>query len=276
LGTTEIYKDSKQVEKPTVCPYCKAELVENGANLFCPNPLCRPRVIAKLSHFASKNALDIDGFSEKTAVLLIDNFGISKCSQLYQLDRDKIRALEGFKDAKTDNLFNAIENSKTVSFANFIYALGIENVGKKTAKDLAKKYKNLENLQSANREDLLIVEDVGEIVADSIFDFFNNQENITEIQALINAGIKIKEESDDANLGVFANEKVVLTGSLSEFTRDEATKIIESLGGEVLSSVSKKTTMVSAGESAGSKLEKAKALGIKIIDQEMFKSLIKT
>lgn len=276
LGTTEIYKDSKQVEKPTVCPYCKAELVENGANLFCPNSLCRPRVIAKLSHFASKNALDIDGFSEKTAGLLIDNFGISKCSQLYQLDRDKIRALEGFKDAKTDNLFNAIENSKTVSFANFIYALGIENVGKKTAKDLAKKYKNLENLQSANREDLLIIEDVGEIVADSIFDFFNNQENITEIQALINAGIKIKEESDDVNLGVFANEKVVLTGSLSEFTRDEATKIIESLGGEVLSSVSKKTTMVLAGESAGSKLEKAKALGIKIIDQEMFKSLIKT
>ena len=276
LGTTEIYKDSKQVEKPTVCPYCKAELVENGANLFCPNPLCRPRVIAKLSHFASKNALDIDGFSEKTAGLLIDNFGISKCSQLYQLDRDKIRALEGFKDAKTDNLFNAIENSKTVSFANFIYALGIENVGKKTAKDLAKKYKNLENLQSANREDLLIIEDVGEIVADSIFDFFNNQENKTEIQALINAGVKIKEESDDANLGVFANEKVVLTGSLSEFTRDEATKIIESLGGEVLSSVSKKTTMVLAGESAGSKLEKAKALGIKIIDQEMFKSLIKT
>lgn len=276
LGTTEIYKDSKQVEKPTVCPYCKAELIENGANLFCPNPLCRPRVIAKLSHFASKNALDIDGFSEKTAGLLIDNFGISKCSQLYQLDRDKIRALEGFKDAKTDNLFNAIENSKTVSFANFIYALGIENVGKKTAKDLAKKYKNLENLQSANREDLLIIEDVGEIVADSIFDFFNNQENKTEIQALINAGIKIKEESDDANIGVFANEKVVLTGSLSEFTRDEATKIIESLGGEVLSSVSKKTTMVLAGESAGSKLEKAKALGIKIIDQEMFKSLIKT
>lgn len=276
LGTTEIYKDSKQVEKPTVCPYCKAELVENGANLFCPNPLCRPRVIAKLSHFASKNALDIDGFSEKTAGLLIDNFGISKYSQLYQLERDKIRALEGFKDAKTDNLFNAIENSKTVSFANFIYALGIENVGKKTAKDLAKKYKNLENLQSANREDLLIIEDVGEIVADSIFDFFNNQENKTEIQALINAGVKIKEESDDANLGVFANEKVVLTGSLSEFTRDEATKIIESLGGEVLSSVSKKTTMVLAGESAGSKLEKAKALGIKIIDQEMFKSLIKT
>ena len=276
LGTTEIYKDSKQVEKPTVCPYCKAELIENGANLFCPNPLCRPRVIAKLSHFASKNALDIDGFSEKTAGLLIDNFGISKCSQLYQLDRDKIRALEGFKDAKTDNLFNAIENSKTVSFANFIYALGIENVGKKTAKDLAKKYKNLENLQSANREDLLIIEDVGEIVADSIFDFFNNQENKTEIQALINAGIKIKEESDDANIGVFANEKVVLTGSLSEFTRDEATKIIESLGGEVLSSVSKKTTIVLAGESAGSKLEKAKALGIKIIDQEMFKSLIKT
>ena len=106
--------------------------------------------------------------------------------------------------------------------------------------------------------------------------FFNNKENKTEIQALINAGVKIKEESDDANLGVFANEKVVLTGSLSEFTRDEATKIIESLGGEVLSSVSKKTTMVLAGESAGSKLEKAKALGIKIIDQEMFKSLIKT
>lgn len=276
LGTTEINEKCEPVLKPSVCPYCGATLNEIGANLFCPNKKCRPRVIAKLTNFASKNGMDIEGFSEKTAGLLFDEFGVEKFSDLYTLDREKVRSLEGFKDAKTDNLFVSIDKSKSVNFANFIYALGIDNVGKKTARDLSNQFKNFENLKIATKETLLNIQDVGDIVADCIFEFFNDKENLLEIERLLECGVNIQEEVSEVIGGVFAGEKVVLTGTLSEFKRDDAGKIIESLGGEVQSSVSKKTTMVLAGENAGSKLDKARALGIKIIDEETFKMLIKS
>ncbi|MBE7083767.1 MAG: NAD-dependent DNA ligase LigA [Clostridiales bacterium] len=276
LGTTEINEKCEPVLKPSVCPYCGATLNEIGANLFCPNKKCRPRVIAKLTNFASKNGMDIEGFSEKTAGLLFDEFGVEKFSDLYTLDREKVRSLEGFKDAKTDNLFVSIDKSKSVNFANFIYALGIDNVGKKTARDLSNQFKNIENLKIATKETLLNIQDVGDIVADCIFEFFNDKENLLEIERLLECGVNIQEEVSEVIGGVFAGEKVVLTGTLSEFKRDDAGKIIESLGGEVQSSVSKKTTMVLAGENAGSKLDKARALGIKIIDEETFKMLIKS
>ena len=275
LGTTEIYENSKDVEKPDVCPFCKSSLVETGANLFCPNSHCRPRVVAKLANFASKSGVNIDGFSEKTAELLFDNFGVEKFSDLYSLDKDAVRDLEGFKDAKTENLFSSIEKSKTVSFPNFIFALGIDNVGKKTVKDFANAFGSIDNLISATREELLEVEEVGEIIADCVVNFFRNSENVDEIKKLLDLGVTIKYE-DKAVGGKFSGEKFVLTGTLSSFKRDEAAKIIEELGGEVLSSVSKKTTVVLAGESAGSKLDKARALGIKIMDEETFKSLIYT
>lgn len=275
LGTTEVYSDSKEVDKPTVCPYCLTKLTETGANLFCPNVTCRPRVIAKLSNFASKSGVNVEGFSEKTAALLYDTFGVKNFADLYSLDKDKIRALDGYKDAKTDNLFNAIENSKVVDFENFIFALGIENVGKKTAKDLAKKFDTLQALMSAEKQALLEVDDVGEIVAESIYNYFHNEENALEIEKLMNHGVQIKYQ-EKISVGKFSGEKVVLTGTLSNFKRDEAAKIIEQNGGEIMSSVSKNTTLVLAGENAGSKLDKARALNIKIIDEETFKSLIKS
>ena len=273
LGTTELYNDSKEVEKPKVCPFCKSQLNEVGANLFCPNDNCRPRVIAKLTNFACKNGMNIEGFSEKTAGILFDKFSLKTFSSLYKLDREKIRLLDGYKDSKTDNLFNAIEKSKTVEFANFIYALGIENVGRKTAKDLAEKFADFKSLILATKEELLTIEDVGEVVADCIVSYFDSEENMRDIEELFCLGVAISYPKKN-NTGVFSGEKVVLTGTLSEFTRDDAVKIIESLGGEVLSSVSKKTTIVLAGENAGSKLSKAKELNIKIIDEEYFKSLI--
>ncbi len=273
LGTTEVFPNCKEVEKPSVCPYCGALLEEIGANLFCPNEKCRPRVVAKLTNFACKNGVNIDGFSEKTAGLLYDKFSVENYSDLYVLDRDAISALEGYKEAKTLNLFNAIEKSKKVPFANFIYALGIDNVGKKTARDLSKKFENLSDLVHATKDKLLEIEDVGEIVADCIVDYFSSQKNLDEINKMIGFGVEIIYESQN-KVGFFSNEKFVLTGTLSDFKRDEATKIIESLGGEVLSSVSKRTTIVLAGENAGSKIDKAIQLGIKIIDEETFKSLI--
>lgn len=274
LGTTEYYETCEDIIKPDSCPYCKAKLVENGANLFCPNEHCRPRVIAKITNFACKNGMNIEGFSEKTAGLLFDKFGVENFSELYTLDYHLLLKLEGFKELKAQNLIDSIENSKTVEFSSFIYALGIDNVGKKTASDLAKRFKSYDKLCSATMEELLGVDEVGEIIAKSIFDYFNNQQNLIEIKKLFERGVKIVETTQ--KLGIFTNEKFVLTGKLSDFKRDEASKIIENLGGEVLSSVSKNTTILLAGEDAGSKLEKAKKLGIKIIDEETFKSLIKT
>ena len=275
LGTTEVFDNCKPVIKPTFCQYCGSEVVEIGANLFCPNKSCRPRVIAKIVNFACKNGFDIDGFSEMTAGLLFDEFNVQNFSELFTLDREKLLNLEGFKDAKTDNLLTAIENSKTIDFDKFIYALGIDNVGKKTAKDLAKNFVDVNELMVATKEQLISISDIGEIVADCIVTYFADKENIDQINKLFDLGVNIKYQREKAQ-GVFSNEKVVLTGTLTEFKREQASKIIESLGGEILSTVSKSTTLVLAGENAGSKLDKAKKLGIKIIDEETFKVLIKT
>lgn len=273
LGTTEVYPDSLPVEKPYECPFCKTALVENGANLVCPNEHCRPRVIGKIANFACKNGMNVEGFSEMTAGLLYDEFGVENFSDLYSLDYEKLRKLDGFKDAKTGNLLSALEKSKKVRFQNFIFALGIDNVGKKTAEDLAREFPSLADLRNADYERLIAMPDVGEITAKCITEYFSDGKNAYEIDKLLDAGVEIEYPSKISG-GVFDNEKVVLTGTLSGFTRDEASEIIVNLGGEVSSSVSGKTTCVLAGENAGSKLEKAKALGIKIIDEETFKKMI--
>ncbi len=273
LGATEYTVGCIDVEKPTVCPYCKEALVEDGANIFCVNELCRPRVVGALTHFATKDAMNIEGFSEMTAGLLYDNFGVKNFSDLYLLSEDKLLSLEGFKDKKTQNILSAIEGSKKVALSSFIYALGIDGVGKKTAKDLVKAFKNLDGLKSATLLELSAVKDVGEVTANSVYEYFCNPNNIAEIDKLLSVGVTFEEVS--ASVGdKLKGEKFVLTGTLPTLKRSEATKIIESLGGEVLSSVSKLTTIVLAGEEAGSKLEKAKKLGIKIIDENEFKNLI--
>ena len=274
LGATEFSGDCKEVVKPEKCPACGSYLTENGANIFCPNEHCRPRVIAKITNFAGKNGMNIEGFSEKTAELLFDKFGVENFSDLYLLDRDKVRALEGFKDLKTDNLFAAIENSKTVSLLNFIFALGIDNVGKKTAKDLAEHFKTAENFFYCGKDELTAIPEIGEIIAGGVSEYFSDEANIAEIKKLFGLGITVSKAQEKMNGGVFAGEKVVLTGSLSEFTRDEASAIIENLGGTVVSSVSKNTTLVIAGENAGSKLDKARALLIRVVNESEFKALI--
>ncbi len=159
--------DGEAVEKISVCPYCKTSILEIGANLFCPNEKCRPRVIAGLANFACKDGMNIDGFSEKTAGALYDEFGIEKFSELYTINREKLISLDGFKDKKADNLLSAIEKSKNVALPNFIFALGIDGVGKKTAKDLAKKLKTLGGIANASVEELSALDDVGEVMSKS-------------------------------------------------------------------------------------------------------------
>lgn len=275
LGSTEIFENSKEVEKPTVCPHCKTQLVEVGANIFCPNEDCRPRVVAALSNFASKEGMNIDGFSEKTAGALYDKFGARKFSDLYLLKREDLLSLEGFKDKKADNFLTNIERSKNCSLENFIFALGIDGIGKKTAKDLAKNFKSLDKLFVATKDELLSVDEIGDVLADNLANFFSDERNIDEIKKLLAEGVKPEYKTVTVNDSL-AGEKVVLTGTLSSFKRSEAAKIIEARGGQVMSSVSKLTTLVVAGEDAGSKLDKAKELNIKIIDENEFKNLINT
>ncbi|MBE5756882.1 MAG: NAD-dependent DNA ligase LigA [Clostridiales bacterium] len=275
LGVTEVFEDSKEVIKPTICPYCGTNLLEIGPNLFCPNKLCKPRVIASLTHFSSKEGMNIEGFSEMTVTTIYEELGVRKFTDIYNLTKEDLLKLEGFKEQKANNVITAIEKSKEVDFANFIFSLGIENVGKKTAKDLSEIFKDFDSLKNANVESLSEIEDVGEIMAKSIFEYFNNETKMEEVLSLLKI-LKINYPVSTKKEGIFSGERVVLTGTLNGFKRDEAGKIIENLGGEVLSSVSKNTTMVLAGENAGSKLDKARKLGVKIIDEETFKFMIKS
>ena len=273
LGATEYFDDSKEIEVPTVCPYCREPLKEIGANIFCVNENCKPRVVASFANFASKEGMNIDGFSEMTASLLYDAFGFRKFSELYTLTEMLLLTLEGFQLKKAANLIDAIEKSKKVPLGNFLYALGINGIGKKTAKDLAKKYRSVEAVSSASQEELLQMEEIGGVLAENIHSFFADEKNQNEIAALFAAGVNPYFE-DETKGDLFKGEKVVLTGTLTDFKRSDAQKIVENYGGECMSSVSKATTLVIAGENAGSKLDKARSLGIKIISEEEFKEML--
>ena len=274
LGATEHSADSREIEKPTVCPACGTPLTETGAHIFCPNRSCRPRIAAKLDHFAGKNAMDIDGFSESTAYLLIDKKGVRNFSDLYRLTSSDLKDLEGFGKKKISNLLGAIEKSKTPAFDAFIYAVGIDGVGRVAAKDLSKRFKTTENLKNATEEELLSLENIGEVTAKSILGYFSDEENLKELDALAAAGVKPKEAESATTGGPFFGESVVLTGTLSNYKRSEAQKLIDSLGGTCQSAVTSKTTLVVAGADAGSKLEKAQKLGIRVIDEAEFASLL--
>jgi DNA ligase (NAD+) len=217
--------------------------------------------------------MNIEGFSEATAETLYDQLSVRKFSDLYALKKEDLLSLEGFQDKKAENILIAIEKSKSSAIENFIFALGIDGVGKKTAKDLAKKYKNINNLAVASFEDILQTEEVGDVIAKNIVEYFASNTNQKELAKLQEIGIK--PEYNEVILGeTFKGAKVVLTGTLQKYKRSQAQKIIESLGGEVSGSVSKLTTMVLAGEEAGSKLDKAIKLGIRIISEEEFDLMI--
>ena len=273
LGTTEHYPHSQEVEKPTICPACGTALQEIGAHLFCPNKLCTPRIVAALDHYASKNAMNIDGFSESTAEQLVERKGVTKYSDLYRLTAEDLADLEGFKEKKINNLLTAIEKSKTPTLDAFIYAIGVEGVGRVAAKDLAARFKSMENLKNATAEELVSMENIGEITANAIVAYFKDEDNLLELAALEQVGVA-PTWSEEKKEGIFSGQSVVLTGTLSGYKRSEAQKLIEERGGVCQSSVTAKTTLVIAGEEAGSKLDKAKKLGIKVIDENEFKSML--
>jgi DNA ligase (NAD+) len=230
-------------------------------------------VILALTNFACKEGMNVEGFSEMTAEVLYDELAVRKFSDLYRLNKEDLLKLEGFKDKKAENILTALEKSKSSPLENYIYALGIDGVGKKTAKDLAKKYKNIDNLAKATLLEILTTDEIGDIIAQNIVEFFSEQGNLDEIENLKQIGVD--PQFAEVVLGdVFKNAKVVLTGTLEKYKRSEAQKIIESLGGEVSGSVSKLTTMVLAGAEAGSKLEKAQKLGVRVISEQEFDEMI--
>ena len=274
LGATEHTSSSREPEKPTVCPYCGSALVETGANLFCPNRECRPRIAARLDHYAGKNAMDIEGFSESTACLLIDKKGVRNFSDLYRLTAESLSDLDGFGAKKTANLLSAIEKSKRVTLDAFIYAIGIDGIGRVAAKDLAKRFGSMEALKNASAEELVALENIGEITANNIAEYFRDPANLSELEALFSLGVAPQTADESPKEGIFSGQSVVLTGTLSAYKRSEAQKLIESLGGVCQSSVTAKTTLVIAGEEAGSKLDKAKKLGVRVIGEAEFAAML--
>lgn len=277
LSVAETYDTSREIKNPLFCPCCGASLEDTGTELYCPNHFgCRTQIVLKLTNFASRNAMNIEGLSIKTLEQLYDKFGTKSFSDIYKLDENKLSVLDGFKDKKITNILTSIEKSKNVNLPNFIYALGIDGVGVKTAKQLAKVFKNLDNLRNATIEELIQIDDIAEIMATDIYHYFHEEYNSNEINELLNNFIDIKNEEVILDLGgYFSGKKVVLTGTLSNFSRSEAEKIIESQGGMTSSSVSGSTNIVLAGENAGSKLDKAKKLGIYIMSENEFIELIK-
>jgi len=260
----------------TNCPMCNSQLVkkEGQVDYYCPNRKCPARNIESLIHFVSRDAMNIDGLGDRIMEDFYNFHFIATIADIYSLkdhEKDLIR-LEGYGEKSVANLLNAIENSKKNSLEKLIFGLGIPHVGAKTAKLLAKTYKNLTNLLETTEEELNQIPDIGEIIAKSIIDYFNDEHHKAIVLELIDLGINTEYLGQEVEENMeFSGKSFVLTGSLTIFTREEAKEKIESLGGKTVDYVSKKTSVVIVGEKPGSKYEKAKALGIPIWTEEEFK-----
>ncbi len=270
LGVSERFEHSRPVPKPERCPECGSPLVEVGAHLFCPNAGdCPPQIVGRLAHFAGRDAMDIEGFSEKTALLLYRELGVKEAWQLYGLTKKDLMKLDGVQEKKAENLLASLERSKHCRAEDFVFALGIPNVGKKTARDLIRHFGSLEALRGADEKTLTAIDEVGEVIAQSVCRYFADPRAAENLDKLLACGM-VFEEAAAPRQGAFAGEKVVLTGALSSMTRGKAAERIEAEGGEVQSSVTKATTLVVFGEEAGSKLDKARKLGIPLADEAEF------
>ncbi len=266
---------SIEIQAPEKCPYCGSELVQDGVHYFCDNTLsCKPQMVKSIVHFGSREAMNIEGFSEKTAEQLFEKLQIKSIPDLYRIKKEDLMQLDKFAEKKAQNLVNAIEKSKNCSLASFIYALGIPNIGKKTATDLAKNFKSLDNIIQSNEEDLVSIQDVGEIVAKSIIEFFNEDKIIKSINELFELGVKPIFEEEEVSKSLFSEKTIVVTGSLENYTRTTIKEKLQSVGAKVSGSVSKKTDYVLAGKEAGSKYDKALELGVKIINEEEFEKML--
>ena len=268
-------ENATEIKVPETCPACGSHLVLDGAHYFCENTLsCKPQMVKSIVHFACRDAMNIEGFSEKTAEQLFEKLDIRSIADLYKLDYEKLLTLDKFGPKKAQNLLDAVERSKTPELYRFIYALGIPNVGVKTAKDLVNKFKSIEGLKSATFDELVSVQDVGDIVAKCVLEFFQEEKVLATIDELLKLGVNPSFEEKVIVESSFNGKTVVVTGTLQNYSRGEIKAKLESLGAKVSGSVSKKTDYVIAGEEAGSKLTKAQDLGVTVLSEEVFEKMV--
>lgn len=272
-GVAEQPEDAVEIEVPAVCPACGSPVEVRGVFAYCTDSeACEPALVSRFAHFVCRDAMDIEGLSEKTLELLYSEGKIRDFADLYSLSADDLSDLEGFKDKKIANILAAIAASKHTELKRFLFAIGIPGIGKKAAAQLADAFGTLEAARAAKEEELLALDDFGDVMAKNVIAFWNDPLRAAEVDRLIAAGITFEQK--ERTEGAFSGKKVVLTGSLARFTRSEAKKLIEERGGEVADGVSAKVNLVIAGEAAGSKLEKAKKLGIEIIDEQKFVEML--
>ena len=272
----ETLDGAEDIKPPKECPACGSHIILDGAHYFCENTLsCKPQMVKSIVHYACREAMNIAGFSERTAEQLFEKLNIKSISDLYKLKEEELIGLEKFGPKKAQNLLEAIENSKECELHAFIYALGIPNVGVKTAKDLVSRFKSIEGLKNATFEELVSVPDVGDIVAQDVMSFFKEEKVLETIDELLELGVNPKFEEVEVTENTFRGKTVVATGSLQNYSRSEIKEKLESLGAKVAGSVSKKTDYVIAGEAAGSKLTKAQELGVKVLSEEEFEEILR-
>ncbi|SFC44181.1 NAD-dependent DNA ligase LigA [Clostridium uliginosum] len=278
MGTVEeTLENSVEIKPPTVCPACGSHVILEGAHYFCENTLsCKPQLVKTIVHYASRDAMNIAGFSEKTAEQLFEKLNIKSISDLYKLNKEELMDLDKFGEKKAENVLNAIEESKNCKLYAFIYGLGIPNVGVKTAKDLVNSFKSIEGLKNASFEELVLIQDVGDIVAKDVIEFFKEEKVLQTIQELLNLGVNPVFSEKKTIESAFQGKTVVATGFLKDYSRSEIKAKLEELGAKVSGSVSKKTDYVIAGEAAGSKLVKAQELGVKILSEEEFQEILRS
>lgn len=271
------HKESHPWKMPTHCPSCKTLVVKMPGEVAhrCPNILCPDQNLRRLIYFSGKDAMDIENMGEKVVEQLSRKGFVNVPSDIYRLTKDQLYQLEGFKEKSVNNLIESIDKSRAVSLDRFIMALGIKHIGSETAELLARRAGSIETFMEMTKEDLMGIRGIGEKMADAIVDFFGRQENQQEVRTLLALGVKPQElkamsYADNA----FKDKVFVITGTLKEKTRDKASALIKERGGKVSDSISKKTDFVIVGETPGSKLEKAKALGVKILDEEAFMQML--
>ncbi len=271
-----VHNGGQEVLPPTVCPSCGAPIYkeEGAVDYYCINPACPQQLHARLVHFASRDAMDIDGLGEVIVNQLIEHKLVTEFADIYALTLFNLWPLHGFKEKKALNLIDAIEKSKTRPLAKLLFALGIAFVGEKTAEVLADHFRTLDALKAATLAQLQALPDVGEKVSKSVFDFFHDPVALTQLEKLRACGLNFTQPEKEKSGNILAGKTLVFTGELKTMTRDEAQRLAMQYGGKASGSVSKKTAYVVAGEAAGSKLKKAQELGVKILSEEEFLKLL--
>ncbi len=270
---------AKKILMTKECPCCHSVLrkLDTEADYFCVNPLCEDKIINSLIHFASKGAYNIDTLGEKIVRLLYDNNFLRTISDIFKLKnrKDELMDLPKFGEKSVLKLLDNIEKSKENQLNDLVFGLGIPNVGSKTAKVLCEKYENIDRLMVASEEELSNINEIGSVIAFEVSNYFKNPDNVKLINELKELGLRMDYEVTKIKNSFFTGKKVVLTGTLSKYGRNEAKKLLEENGASVSSSVSKNTDIVICGESAGSKLDKAKELGVRVVFEDEFLELIK-